>query len=316
MVTRRLLVPVLVLVLGLLGARSAWAASPTETLQALFSIANMILQAADPARGPDEPRQSIRSLVDQVADYPEVAELALGPVWKTRTPDEQAEFVALFADSLERDFVALAGSRMSVDGGLRVEYLAESVVGNTATVSSVVLTRSGTELSIDYSMTRRQGRWMVRDVVIEGVSLLTLSQGQFAQFLGTSSFPALLQKMRDNAPAAPRPAQSVAAPAAPRLAKPPARVSPPALASSPAATRYWVQVGAFKSEERAVRVAEELRSLGMPASSGSLTSVPGHAAGALARVRVGPFPTRAAALSKLRELAALGYAPFISKSIE
>jgi cell division septation protein DedD len=42
--------------------------------------------------------------------------------------------------------------------------------------------------------------------------------------------------------------------------------------------------------------------------------VPGHPAGALARVRVGPFATQSDAQSKLRELIARGYAPFIAEA--
>ena len=311
MTTRRLVASVLPLALGLLIAPPAWAASPTETVQAVFGIANTILQAADPARSPDEPRQAIRTLVEKVFDYEEAAALALGPAWKARTPNERAEFVGLFADILERNFVLMAGAKVSVAGGLQVDYLAESVVGDAATVSTTILTRNGTELPVDYSMLRRQGRWVVCDVIIQGVGLVSIYQSQFAQFLNPSSYPALIQRMRASAPE-PRPAGSLiasasTAPAPPRAVKPPARVSTPATA------HYWVQVGAFKSVEAAARVAEELRRLGIPASNSQLTSVPGHQAGQLARVRVGPFPTRAAAQSKLDELVARGYAPFISR---
>lgn len=133
-------------------------------------------------------------------DYEVAAELALGPVWKSRTPEEQAEFVGLFADALGRDFVAMAGSKMGVAGGLRVEYLAESLVGDAATVSTTMVTRSRTDLPMDYSMLRRHGRWVVRDVVVGGVSRLEIYQAEYTQFLGASSYAALIQKMRGDTP--------------------------------------------------------------------------------------------------------------------
>jgi cell division septation protein DedD len=80
------------------------------------------------------------------------------------------------------------------------------------------------------------------------------------------------------------------------------------------ATRYWIQVGAFKTLGAAVRLAERLRRQGMAVSNDPLTSAPGHPAGALARVRVGPFATHSDAQSKLRELTARGYAPFIARA--
>ena len=84
-------------------------------------------------------------------------------------------------------------------------------------------------------------------------------------------------------------------------------------ASRVAASRYWIQVGAFRTVEAAVKLAERLRRLGMAASNYPLARLPGHPAGALARVRVGPFATHSGAKSKLRELVARGYAPFIAE---
>ena len=52
----------------------------------------------------------------------------------------------------------------------------------------------------------------------------------------------------------------------------------------------------------------------MAAINDPLRSAPGHPAGALARVRVGPFATHGDAQSRLRELTARGYAPFIAEA--
>ena len=310
MATRRLIGPILVLALGLLVARPARAATPTETVQAVFGLANTVPQAADPARGPDEFRRAMRSLADLVVDYEEAAQLALGPAWTSRTPDERAEFLGPLADVLERYFVLMAGAKVSVDGGLQVGYLGESVAGDAATVSTTIGTRSGGDLPIDYSMLKRQGRWVVRDAVIGSVSLIGIYQAQYLQLLGASSYAALIQKMRDDAPPRPQPAQSLPPSASPPPAPP--RPATPS-AGAPDTTGYWLQVGAFKNVDAAARVAAELRRLGLPASHGPLTSVPGHQGGAVTRVRVGPFATLGDAQAKLRELVARGYAPFISR---
>lgn len=188
------MLPALALVLCL--ASPARAASPTETLQTFFGSANAILQVADPLRGMDEARRAVRVLVDQVFDYQEAAELVLGPVWQTRTPVERTEFVRLFADFLERGFVAMIGSKASVADGVSVRYLGQSIDGDSATVSTTVLTRSGGALPVEYSMLRWGGRWMVRDVVIEGVSLIANYRAQFTRVIRTSSYAGLIAKMR------------------------------------------------------------------------------------------------------------------------
>jgi len=180
-------------------ASPASAGSPTETLQEFFASANTILQSADPLRGLDEARRAVRILVDQVFDYQEAAQLVLGPMWQTRTPAERTEFVPLFADFLERGFVAMIGSKASVTDGVSVHYLGESITGQSAVVSTTVLTRSGGDLPVDYSMVLGNGRWLVRDVVIEGVSLIANYRAQFTRIIRTSSYAALIAKMRGDA---------------------------------------------------------------------------------------------------------------------
>jgi len=321
----------------------ARAAAPTETLQAFFASANTILQSVDPTQGLDEPRRAIRRLVDQVFDYQEAAELVLGPVWQTRTPAEQGEFVRLFADFLERGFVAMIGSKASVASGVSVQYRGESIESRSATVSTTMLTRSGSDLPVDYSMLQWDGRWMVRDVVIEGVSLIANYRAQFTRVIRTSSYAALIARMRGDAaepspperslvvtarlvpvePAAPASAPTVTAAPPPPVeqpivasAPPPVAISiatqPPARASMMATVSYWVQVGAFKTADAAARVAEQLRRAGITAFNGPLAPLPGQSDTALARVRVGPFANRADAQMKLHELVGRGYTPFIA----
>jgi len=202
MSTRGLVPSVLAFALCL--AAPAWAASPTETLQGFFGSANAILATVDPMRSLDEPRRAIRELVDQVFDYQEAAELVLGPVWQTRTPEQRTEFARLFADFLERGFVAMIGSKASVSSGVSVQYVGESIDGQSAVVSTTVLTRSGGEMPVDYSMVRGEGRWLVRDVIIEGVSLIANYRAQFARVIRASSYAALIAKMRGDTDEAPR----------------------------------------------------------------------------------------------------------------
>ena len=375
MTRRKPIVSVLAVALGIAIAQPAWAASPTEVLETFFGRANAILRSADLESGTEAPRQAIHALVNEVFDYRDAAARALGPAWQSRTLAQQAEFVRLFADFIERGYIALIGTKASVTGGLKIRYLEESVTGDSAAVATTLLTRNGSDLDVDYFMIRRDGRWMVRDVVVDGMGLVANYRAQFNRILSTGTYADLVARMRGDAleppqpvvaaavaAPAPAPAQRAAqpAPAAAQPAKPvftsavtvPAVVAPPVgrqeihLAARPieavapkveairvsapepaipeqaaprstsraSATHYWIQVGAFKTVGAAVQLAERLRRQGMAASNEPLTSAPGHPAGALARVRVGPFATHSDAQSKLRELTARGYAPFIARA--
>ncbi len=373
MAHRRPMVLGLAAALGLVAVQPAWALSPTAVLEAFFGRANSVLHSVDLAGGLEESRQAIRALVNEVFDFQEAAALALGPVWRSRTPEQQREFVQLFAEYLERGYVAMMSSKASVTSGVTVHYLGESVAGESAMVTTTLLTRSGKELPVDYSMVRRGDRWAVRDVVIDGVSLVANYRAQFNRILRSASYADLVARMRGDLPHAPQsnvaamtPASKVG-PTVPE-AEPAARIqrvagstaplpAPPAVHTLPgirrelhltvrpreettlkddrsfvevqepaiaqkaepasktrmASTYYWVQVGAFKTADAAVRLADRLRRQGVTALQNSLTSVTGQPADMLARVRVGPFVNRAQAMSALRELMARGYAPFIAE---
>jgi phospholipid transport system substrate-binding protein len=162
----------------------------------LFAAINLVL--ADP-RTDDQPLEklkAIRAHVDTVFDFREAAMLALGREWTGRTPVERDEFVALFADLLERSFVWRLAGKASLGDGLKVQYLGETVTGDTATVDTAVASRDGKHLRLDYRMVRRVDRWLVRDVVMDGVSTMENYRAQFHRVVRDGSWRDLMAQLR------------------------------------------------------------------------------------------------------------------------
>ncbi len=48
-----------------------------------------------------------------------------------------------------------------------MRYGGESTQGDVATVRTTIVTAKGTEVPVDYRLTRKDGRWLVYDVSIE-----------------------------------------------------------------------------------------------------------------------------------------------------
>jgi len=193
---------VVALGLGLLWSPPAWAASPaspTAALQTFFERANAIMRTVDPMRGREEPRQAIRELVNDVIEFRAAAALALGPVWNLKRAEDQDEFVGLFANVLEKGFVAAIVTNAGVSGGVRLEYLGESIADDSASVATTLLSRTGNQLPVDYRLVWRGGRWKVQDIVIDGVSLIANYRAQFNRILRDYSFAELISKMRGEA---------------------------------------------------------------------------------------------------------------------
>ena len=193
---------VLAAALLFVSALPAWAASPTGTLEAFFNQANAILRNVDRSRGLEEPRQAIRELVNEMIEFREAAALALGPAWHSRPPEDQEEFLELFAGVLERGFVAAIVTRANASGGVQIQYLGESISADQAVVATTLLGRNGADLPVDYRMVRRGGRWKVQDVIIEDVSLIANYRAQFSRILRDYPYTGLIAKMRGDAPEA------------------------------------------------------------------------------------------------------------------
>jgi phospholipid transport system substrate-binding protein len=182
--------------LTLTGVASATAGSPTDRVREFFASANRII--VDPAydERPAGRLAALRQLVTEMVDFRNAAALALGPGWSARSASERDEFVRLFTDLLETSVFASVGARARIDRGITVAYIGEVKDEDATAVMTTLLTRSGRELSIGYRMALRQGRWVVKDVVVDGVSLVENYRAQFQKFMQRSSYAGLVTEMR------------------------------------------------------------------------------------------------------------------------
>jgi ABC-type transporter MlaC component len=205
-------------------ARDASAGAPTDALRDFFGAVNVVLNDPRTADQPMEKLRAIRRHVDDTVDFREAAMLALGREWHAHTALEQNEFVALFADLLERSFVWRVAGKASLGGGVRVDYLGETVTGDIATVETALAGRDGNHFRLEFRMVRRGERWVVRDIVLDGVSTMENYHAQFQRIVRDASWPELIGQLRAKV-GVPTGGVHVAA-AAPVVAPPPAAPAP------------------------------------------------------------------------------------------
>ena len=185
----------LALLLAVPGAVEAGA--PTDSLRATYAEANQIISDPATVARPSELLPAVRALFGTAFDFPGAAAEALGPQWKTRTAIEQKEFTALFSSFVQRGFVYWLASVADVDGGgIIVYYLGESVEANRAVVRTAIGRRGGRQVPLDHDMVHLGTRWLVRDVTINGVSLVPNYRAQFDRVIRGSSYPELLARLR------------------------------------------------------------------------------------------------------------------------
>jgi phospholipid transport system substrate-binding protein len=173
-----------------LAAGPAAAGEPTEVMRERI---DRVVKALETDRA--HTRAAIERVADETFDFTEMARRALGPHWRERSPAEQAEFTRLFRQLLEDAYV---GGIERYEGE-KIVFAGESVEGQQATVKTRVLTRNGTEIPVDYRLHRPEGRWLVYDVLIEGVSLVANYRTQFNRIIQSASYQDLVDRMRRRA---------------------------------------------------------------------------------------------------------------------
>jgi len=195
----RLVAPAVVGLSALLVAGAVEASAPVDTLRSVFSEANKILKDPASEDRPYERLAAIRGLFSRVFDVRGAAERALGREWKARTPAEQTEFTRVFGDFVQRGFVYWMAAVADIDPsgeGVTVQYLGESVHRDTAVVQTGIVGRGGRLVMLKHDMVYRDRRWMVRDVTIDGISLIASYRAQFEHVIRVSSYRELLDRMK------------------------------------------------------------------------------------------------------------------------
>jgi phospholipid transport system substrate-binding protein len=190
---RRGLAMVALLGLVALGA-PAQAGAPTDQLRTATDRVVKILQdpqLKEPAKT-DERRQQIRAVANEIFDWQETGKRALARGAQACTAQQREEFSSLFADLIERSYVG----KLELYSGERIVYAAESVESDQATVRTKLLTKSNTEILIDYRMLKEGDRWRVYDVTIEGVSLVGNYRSQFGRIIQQTNCGELMKKLK------------------------------------------------------------------------------------------------------------------------
>jgi phospholipid transport system substrate-binding protein len=178
------------------GGSPAPAAAGVATDQLKGAVERVLKTLDDPTLKGEarlgERRAAVRKIANEIFDFGEIAKRSMARHWQPLSEGQRTEFVGLFADLLERSYI----SKIETYGGEKIQYTAERMDGDYATVSTKIVTKNGTEVPVDYRMVKRADHWLVYDVSIEGVSLVSSYRTQFNKIIQTSSYNELVTKLR------------------------------------------------------------------------------------------------------------------------
>ena len=174
-------------------AAPACAGAPTDALSRHIDRIFALLD--DPAlTGPDHAtarHRALRAMTEEAVEFREAAQRTLGTHWNTRTPDEHARFVELFADLIDQAYLG----RLTLDGQ-RLALDAETTTGTDAVVRARALGKGGDATPVVFSLHQGgDGRWRIYDVSFEGMSLVGSYRAQFNKIIRASSYDELVSRL-------------------------------------------------------------------------------------------------------------------------
>ncbi|MFQ5442196.1 MAG: ABC transporter substrate-binding protein [Thermodesulfobacteriota bacterium] len=188
---------VLVLLPLFFNAAAVHASEVTDILKATIDGAFKVLN--DPSlKGPEKEalkREKLRAAIKKTLDFAEMSKRSLARHWLKRTDAERKEFVALFSDLLENSYM----DKIEMNSDAKVRYYGERKAGNKVEVKTNVLTRKGLVVPINYRLMKKGGVWVVYDIVIEGVSLVSNYRTQFNKIIRQSSYEDLVKGLKEKA---------------------------------------------------------------------------------------------------------------------
>jgi phospholipid transport system substrate-binding protein len=131
-----------------------------------------------------------------------VTRSAVGPQWRSATPDQRARLQAEFKILLVRVY---AGALTQLKDQTVEITKTQPVPGGTQVVVQSEVRGKGEPIKLDYRLDQVQGAWKIIDVNVGGIWLVQSYRSQFAQELGAGGIDGLIAKLveRNKAPAQP-----------------------------------------------------------------------------------------------------------------
>ena len=186
------------LVLVFAGAAMGAAGSPTDALKGPLDQSVVILK--DPKYQGDDPalkieqRDKIWDIVEGTFDFAEVSRRALARNWKSFSPQQQKDFAAVFSKMLGNIYVDRIQTGFSDQ---EVEF-ADEILHETKPLAIVktFIVSDRNKIPVDYSLKNKDGKWLVYDVKVEGISLIKNYRTQFNDILRKESPDQLIDRLK------------------------------------------------------------------------------------------------------------------------
>ena len=126
-------------------------------------------------------------------DFERVARLVLGRAWRSASEEQKKGFIIEFRTLLLKTY-AVALSKYK-DHAIEFKPTRMSDTDEIVIVKTEITQSGGQPIRVNYALSKNSGKWLVFDIVIEGVSLVTNYRSQFSSEIRRNGMDTLIKKL-------------------------------------------------------------------------------------------------------------------------
>ena len=150
-----------------------------ERIDALGTEAMAVL--ADASMSPEIRQRHFREMLARELDIPLLARFMLGRYWKKATPEARQAYQDAFAEYILVRYASLLGGAREIQG---FEVVGAKTIESGDVLVETRIRRGGAEpIATTWRMRKRDGRYVVIDLVVEGLSMVQTQRQEFASIL-------------------------------------------------------------------------------------------------------------------------------------
>jgi len=180
---------ILLMALPVLAAPTS-ATSPMDQVKSEIEDALTILK--NPKLKPKEKSQEILKIAEKSVDWQEVARRVLGIRWRRVNPQQRERFTQLFKEFVKANYA----DKFEKYSDEKIEYGKEELDPPYARVFLKVFSPSQSKpISMECRLINNNGKWLVYDILIEGVSMINNYRVQINNILVNKSFDDMLKTL-------------------------------------------------------------------------------------------------------------------------
>lgn len=187
----------LVWMTGFAGASAAAVQPPQDLIKqtAERMLAKLKEERAVIRKDPGRIYELVSDIVLPHFDFERMSAWVLGKHWRTATPDQKKRFTEEFRNLLVRTYA----TSLTEYTDRKINYLPFRSDANATdvTVRTEVAQPGAAAIPIDYSLILKNSEWLVYDVAIDNVSLVTNYRSTFANEIRQGGLDKLISKLAE-----------------------------------------------------------------------------------------------------------------------